>query len=279
VATVGEPTQASVDHARAQLLTLPAAFRAQLDDLQGASCAVYALLIAQSSAAIARAQLALLQQALSSAEFKLMSLLLKTAKQLSPELRYTVIELAQPMLRQLSVLQRQVFLPRLQQLVDIDGELSFFEWCLQKLLVHNLGSMTPINAARLELAGCEQEAKILLAAVVQAGQQVAEVALVAWTAACKALGVADDQHTGNPLAINPFAATMQAVNAVALDQALATLRSVKPLQKPKLLKALVACVQHDGQVTAEELQLVRLTSALLDCPMPPIGLLPHTVSA
>jgi Zn-dependent protease with chaperone function/uncharacterized tellurite resistance protein B-like protein len=273
VAAVGEPTQASVEHARAQLLMLPPAFRAQLEDLQGASCAIYALLIAQSSAEIARAQMALLQQALSSAEFKLMSLLLKTAKQLPPELRYTVIELAQPMLRQLSALQRQVFLPRLQQLVDIDGELSFFEWCLQKLLVHNLGSITPIKAERLDLAGCEQEAKILLAAVVQAGQQVAEVALVAWTAACKALGIADDQ-----LAINPFAATMQTVNAAALDQALTTLRSVKPLQKPKLLKALVACVQHDGQITAEELQLVRLTSALLDCPMPPIGLVPHNVS-
>jgi Zn-dependent protease with chaperone function len=281
IAAVGEPTHASVEQARAHLLALPPAFRAQLDDLQGASCAIYALLVAQSNAAVARAQLALLQQALPSAEFTLMTMLLKTAKQLAPEQRYTVIELAQPVLRQLSAPQRQIFLPRLQQLVELDGELSFFEWCLQKLLAHHLDAAERVKTTRLELTNCEHEAKILLAAVVRAGyqgqteqpphagNQVPEVALVAWTAACQALNIACD----------PLATTMQSLNTAALDQALATLSSVKPLQKPKLLKALVACVQHDGLVTTEELQLLRLTSALLDCPMPPVGLVPPAVSS
>ena len=43
---------------------------------------------------------------------------------------------------------------------------------------------------------------------------------------------------------------------------------MKPLQKPKLLKACAACIAADEKVTADEMELLRAFSSLLDCPMP-----------
>jgi len=53
-----------------------------------------------------------------------------------------------------------------------------------------------------------------------------------------------------------------------LDQAINKLAQLKPLQKPGLLKACAACIAADDKVTADEMELLRAFSSLLDCPMP-----------
>jgi len=55
-----------------------------------------------------------------------------------------------------------------------------------------------------------------------------------------------------------------------LDKAMNKLSQLKPLLKPRLLKACAASVAADGKVTATELELLRAFSSLLDCPLPPL---------
>ncbi len=55
-----------------------------------------------------------------------------------------------------------------------------------------------------------------------------------------------------------------------LDAALERLATVKPLQKPALLKACAACILADDQVAPIEVELLRTVAAILDCPMPPL---------
>jgi uncharacterized tellurite resistance protein B-like protein len=55
-----------------------------------------------------------------------------------------------------------------------------------------------------------------------------------------------------------------------LNSALDRLAQLKPLQKPALLKACAAIISADKQVTAIEIELLRVISATLDCPMPPL---------
>ncbi|MDP6416889.1 MAG: hypothetical protein QGG54_17925, partial [Gammaproteobacteria bacterium] len=56
----------------------------------------------------------------------------------------------------------------------------------------------------------------------------------------------------------------------ALNNALDELASLKPLQKPALLKACAACITADKEVAAIEAELMRAIAATIDCPMPPI---------
>jgi hypothetical protein len=45
---------------------------------------------------------------------------------------------------------------------------------------------------------------------------------------------------------------------------------LKPLAKPRLLKACVAIILHDGRTTPRGIELVRAISTCIDCPMPPM---------
>ena len=55
-----------------------------------------------------------------------------------------------------------------------------------------------------------------------------------------------------------------------LEKAIDKLNHLKPLQKPRLLKAMAACINADGVVTPEEAELLRAVGSLLDCPIPPL---------
>jgi hypothetical protein len=61
--------------------------------------------------------------------------------------------------------------------------------------------------------------------------------------------------------------TLEAANA-----ALEALRSLAPMQKGLLVKGLFAAVTHDGTIRVSEAGLMRLVGAVLDCPLPPLGL-------
>jgi hypothetical protein len=55
-----------------------------------------------------------------------------------------------------------------------------------------------------------------------------------------------------------------------LNQSLDNLMQLKPLVKPRILKACVAIILADGKTTTRGIELVRTISTCLDCPMPPM---------
>ncbi|MEK9720987.1 MAG: hypothetical protein VW257_08075 [Quisquiliibacterium sp.] len=48
------------------------------------------------------------------------------------------------------------------------------------------------------------------------------------------------------------------------------LRALAPLAKALLVKGLFAAASHDGTLRIAEVELLRLTGAVLDCPLPPL---------
>ena len=56
----------------------------------------------------------------------------------------------------------------------------------------------------------------------------------------------------------------------ALNHSLDKLAQLKPLVKPRLLKACVSIILQDGKTTTRGIELVRTISTCLDCPMPPV---------
>jgi hypothetical protein len=58
-------------------------------------------------------------------------------------------------------------------------------------------------------------------------------------------------------------------NFARLNLALKDLRMLKPLAKPRLIKACAVTAMHDGQVSGLEGALLQGFAAALDCPLPP----------
>jgi len=260
VAAVGQPDAASMNKARQQLQALPAALREETRTTLGSSLLMHALLVACSEPPAAAIQLELLQANLNDAGLLLFHRLKEQAAMLPRELYLPLVELALPSLTQLSRTQYEEFLGLQEQLITADGKLTLFEWCIYRILRHSL-SREPLPKAKVDLQSCASECMLVLSAVAVAGHRDAALAEVACAQGIGSLGFA--------VALEPFVADVP--DPARLDQALDRLRRLKPLQKPRLLKALVLCIAHDGKTTAAETELLRAIAAILDCPVPPLA--------
>jgi hypothetical protein len=112
------------------------------------------------------------------------------------------------------------------------------------------------------LESLREPAGVVLSALASAGNEGEASATQAFAAATTALGI-------DP-APSPQWQAYPDLNQ--LEAAFTLLRRLQPLHKPRLLTAMVRCVELDGRVTPEEHELVRAAAAILDCPMPPLKL-------
>jgi hypothetical protein len=60
------------------------------------------------------------------------------------------------------------------------------------------------------------------------------------------------------------------LNLDAARTSLEALKELAPMQKAVLVKGLFAAVTADGTIRVAEAGLMRLVSAVLDCPLPPL---------
>jgi BarA-like signal transduction histidine kinase len=59
------------------------------------------------------------------------------------------------------------------------------------------------------------------------------------------------------------------INLENLDAAVDKLALLKPLLKPRLLKACLAVITQDQKYSPDEMELMRAIGDVLDCPLPP----------
>lgn len=265
VASVGQPDAASVARAQQQLQGLPASLRDETHSTLGSSLLMHALLVAGAEPHTASIQHELLRAQMNEASLQLFQKLLQQVTGLAREMYLPLVELALPSLAQLSPPQYRAFMVLQQQLVRADGSVSLFEWCLYRILRHSL-ERRPLPQGKVDLKNCSGDCAIVLGALAHAGHIDAREAAVAFAAGLGGLGV-------DPASITiPAKDSMDigAGNFATLEKALGRLRQLKPLQKPRLLKAMLLCIRQDGKVTGEEGELLRAVAAILDCPVPPL---------
>src|SRR5690606_1581923 len=58
------------------------------------------------------------------------------------------------------------------------------------------------------------------------------------------------------------------VGSRELDKAIDGLAQLKPLEKPKLLKAIAACIKADNHISVQESEFFRAVADSLNCPVP-----------
>lgn len=182
---------------------------------------------------------------------------------LHPMLRLPLAALAFPVLRQRPRAQLDHALDTVHAVVNTDGRVSVFEYCLGALLETQMReAMAPSRHApfgRRRIAQCAPQVATLLALVAQAGHDNAHDALRAYLAGLQA--ALPQQHID-------YAPPAEGV--LVLDAIWPVLDALEPAGKHRLVEAVAAAVSHDGRISVPESELLRTVCGVLHCPLPPM---------
>ena len=182
---------------------------------------------------------------------------------LHPMLRLPLAALAFPVLRLRPRPELDAFMDTVHAVVNADGQVSLFEYCLGRLLeVQVRESLDPSRYARFgrrKTGSVKQEFATLLAVVAQAGHEDAGAAQRAYLAGMQRVLPRD--HV-------PYAPPGNGV--LALDEVWEPLDALDPLAKQVMVEAITAAVGHDDRLTVAEAELLRTICGALHCPLPPM---------
>ncbi len=181
---------------------------------------------------------------------------------LPPAYRLPLASLALPSLHDWPAERLQGLRQLAQRLQHADGQLGAFEWALGELLASHIDDwLAPAAApaAALRLAQVQPELARLFALLADAGtadaQQAQSAALAGW------------RHIfGSQQNLPP---TSAAAAWQDLSNDLRRLDALAPTAKQILLEAMVTTLAHDGLSSIGEVELLRVVSARLHCPLPP----------
>ncbi len=259
---IGNPQQDAVDYARSLLSDLPATIKDAAREPYGARAVMYSLLL-DVDESIRGKQLQQLQEYADPEVYLLTQKIMLDVAALDVTFRLPLIDIAIPALKQLSLDQYKAFRSNLIALIQMDAKVSLMEWSLQKILLNHLDAQffnkNSSNARYSKPRHVRKELEMILSVMAYAGHHQQADANNAFTAAMATLKL-----SGTNLL------PKTEISLAALDQSLEKLSRLKPLLKPRILKACAASIVHDQEVLPVEVELLRAFSDVLDCPMPPV---------
>lgn len=259
IESIGEPSAQHLELAAKNLGSLPAAVIEDAHSSFGACMLVYCLLIELAEQKTALKQTKMLEENLNAKQFASFNAIRKRASWVSRDLYLPLLDMCLPSLKQLSPTQYRHFMSLLGQMIVADDTISVFEWCIFKILRYSLAASSALEKT-VDLQHCGWACEGLLSVLAAIGHEENDKASQAFTRALAELDI------DRPLTFRAEFDKRTEVLEKATDQ----LKNLKPLQKPRLLKAMATCISSDGLVKVEEAELLRAVGALLDCPIPPL---------
>lgn len=259
---IGNPQPEHIEQAQETIEGLPDDWHQLAQDKLGARAVIYALLI-DNDANIAQHQYHHIQN-LDADSLQITQQLQQTRSQLEDEYRLALVDIALPQLGKMHSERFEEFSQLVDALIRADQRISLFEWCLFAILMHYLkplrtGLSEPESRYR-DLESVKNHCQKLFSILAIAGN-TAEQREAAFNAA-------RDKADLPTLTMLPA----KALGITQMNDSLEELNKLYPLAKPKLLKACVACICADGEITTTEAELIRAIGDTLDCPIPPIKL-------
>lgn len=244
--------------------TLSPRMQDALRDSMGASAAIYALLLGDDPA-LRRKELEAIAELTTRAMPDEVMKLHPEIAELPGQSRLPLVELALPGLRQLSPSQFLEFQKTVRKLIEMDGQVSLFEFALQKVVMRHLEPhFVPPRKTTVQfyaLKPLTPDAVVLLSALARVGDEKPDMVRAAFQR-----GVAVIGKTA-PVPAEPLALAECGVDKV--DAALNRFELAVPQIKRVVLNACAQTVAADGKVQAQEGELLRAIADTLDCPMPP----------
>jgi Zn-dependent protease with chaperone function len=260
--SVGQISPEQLDYAASLVNDIPKNIRDAVHDPYGARAIIYCLVIDDKQADIRDKQLLRLRELGDAGILELVDNLLGPVKALGIQFRLPLVDMALPSLRQLSDAQYQLFKKNLLFLMQADNRIDLFEWSLQKILFHNLDAEFGRPGKKVAKYGSFKVVKkhvdVLMSMLVHACVKDKAEMTAAFASAERELGLTN-------LVLLP----RDQINLENLDVAVEKLALLKPLLKPRLLKACLAVITQDQKYSPDEMELMRAVSDVLDCPLPP----------
>ena len=253
IAAMGDVSTRHVDYAASLLDGLPQPVRELMRNVEGAKQAMFGLVFALGGP-VRQAQTELLRAGGEDAD--LVAKIAAQVQDLGKVARLPLIALAAPALKGLAPAQRAAFLLLLQQLIETDRRVTLEEFVVATMLEATLGERAgravPVSYRTLEPLA--EDARLVLSLIAHATNGD--------SAASFALGL---KELGLPLTL----IDVSAISLVDVKAALARLNQLAPMQKPRLVKALVQCALADGKLSLTDAELLRAICSTLDSPLPP----------
>jgi Zn-dependent protease with chaperone function len=257
---VGNPSAEQLDWAHLLHVSLPDTILSAAADTNSATGLLFALALDEDAATNARQQKFIAAQ-LGERVANSVTYWLPHVRELNAAQRQPTLLRLMPVLRQQARADRLALLACLNGLLQREGILSLQNYTLRKLArvyLHE-GIVPPPLPGRAHLQAFREELALLFSVVAQSGHPESTQARAAYHVGLSQLF---------PHARTEFA--QQRHWAPHLDVALTKLDRLNPLEKEKLIRALVATIAHDGNLAVAEAELLRAISATLHCPLPPL---------
>jgi len=260
---IGNPTAQNIAAAHQQISGISELFLNAAREPSGARAIIYFLLL-HSNPATKKAQLEYIEKSADAGVHMELERLLKNESSVERDSRFAIATIAASSLRQLSSEQYQRFKSNVDQLVSIDGKVSLFEWALQKTVIKNLDAVLLASGSStlgsLDLADATESASVVMSIITYCDPQVDMSPSQVFAVGKEKLEAGVELIPLGSISIN------------LLNEAATELSELKPLQKPKFLKACAAIITADGKIAPIESELLRAVAATIECPMPPLAL-------
>jgi Zn-dependent protease with chaperone function len=264
IASIGTLGPAQIAAAEDLLASIPVPLREATRSAESASALVYALVFAAEPDLRAR-QRALIDTRDGSALLATVDRLVPALENVDTLHKLPLLQLALPALRTINAEASTKFLATLDQLILADNRVSPFEFALQKILTRTLVLSRDPRSHVIQIYSFNavvEEISIVLSAVAHASSADLTIAASAFSAGAAQIKLIEKQ-----LAF----VTPESANFGGLGAALDKLAAASGPIKQRVLLAAAHVVSADKQVLANEAELLRVISAALDCPMPPLA--------
>jgi Zn-dependent protease with chaperone function len=181
---------------------------------------------------------------------------------LAPSHRLALVNICLGTLRQLSLEQYTRYRSILSSIVDSDPSPDLGSWLLFQLTTHHLDKVKGLKpnvllSPQIKLTQSTQLLEIFFSVLSHCGHRSKEHAESAFRAAAKTINMPElNFRPSDSLGLEQFQqATIKLLKLVEID-------------KRRLLDAMTACVYHDQKLTVVENELMRMTSEMIDWPLP-----------
>lgn len=254
---VGEIDPEGVEIAKDFLTHLPEEISTAAHDTHSAKALIYCLLLDKDGDE-RKKQAQILKKSADPATLAEIKRLFKTVMKLPREQYLMLVELCIPSLKLLPADTYAVFKNNLKSLIQADGEVHLFEWCLFRIVTHSIETKRVSENKRL--GSIVNSAVQILSLVIAAGKNTDPVKT--FNEAKTVLGKGFENATYYE----------KTLSFEEIDLALNELSRLKPLAKPVYLKALIQVINADNEVHPAEAELFRAIAESLDCPVPPLAI-------
>lgn len=252
----------SLQTARTVIKQVPDRIRSEVESIDTVREVVLALLLSEDNEVKER-QMEVIRAAGSALDWQRIITVRQQLDSLSDELRLPILDLGFPAVRQLTWQQRMDFSALVVKLIPLDGKVSSFEYMLSRLLLQMLEEnhrpAPRSGTKKIKLVRLQYHLRTLFSVVAIFGHDTEKQAIHAYNAGMNSLF--DQQWPEYYL---------PADWAVHFDAALDAIDRVRPLIKEEIIKSLVVMISFDHDYRIEEYEMLRVISALLHCPMPPV---------